>query len=118
MHNLKKTIKIWTGLTLGLFFLPNIVFAQTLIDFLDEIFIFIEAALPVLISLAVLFFLWGLARYMLKTDDVEGRKGAKDIMMWGVIIIFVMTSLWGLVNLLELSFGLDDVTPDFPQLFE
>lgn len=85
-------------------------------DILFEFAFVLERAFPVIISLAILFFLWGLTRYILKTDDVEGRKGARSMMTWGVIIIFVMVSLWGLVNFLDGLFGLDDIPPGFPEL--
>ncbi len=80
----------------------DLTFFQTLITQIDGL---ITAAVPVVIGLAILLFLWGLARYMLNQDDAEARAGARSIMLWGVVIIFVMIALWGLVNLLETLTG-------------
>jgi len=77
-------------------------FFTTMIAGLDAA---ITAAVPVVIGLAILLFLWGLARYMLNQDDAEARAGARSIMLWGIVIIFVMVALWGLVNLLETFTG-------------
>ena len=76
----------------------------------------IKMIVPVIIGLAVLFFLWGLMRYILQTDSVEGRAAARQIMFWGVITIFVMVSIWGFVNVLDGLFGLNTGAPTYPKL--
>lgn len=99
---------------------PFIALAQAdatgLTDILTAIQDFISAALPVVISLAVLLFLWGLVRYMTSADDAEARKTSRGLMIWGVVIIFVMISIWGLVNFLGNLFGLDNTVGDVPDL--
>ena len=72
--------------------------------------------IPVLIGLAVIFFLYGLAKYMLAQDNTEGRQAARSIMLWGVVGLFVMLSIWGLVSILDASFDLDDTDNDPVQL--
>lgn len=62
-----------------------------------------------LVALSLLVFLWGLAMYMFKgqgsdTARVEGRK----LMLWGIIGLFVMTSVWGLVGILSSILGHTD----------
>lgn len=112
LHISKKLIPI----AVFLLSIPAVASAQTVQDILDGLYSIMDQAIPVLIGLALLFFLWGLARYMLKTDDVEGKKAARSIMLWGVIILFVMVSVWGLVNFLGDSFNLDNNAPEYPQL--
>lgn len=73
-------------------------FQQIVADF---ILLASEYVLTVLVALTILVFLYGLMRYMFKgqgsdTARVEGRK----LMLWGIIGIFVMTSMWGLVAIL------------------
>ena len=58
---------------------------------------------PILISLAVLFFLWGVFKYI-KGDAAAKAEGAKNT-LWGIIGIFVMVSVWGLVRILTSTFG-------------
>jgi hypothetical protein len=77
----------------------------------------LNTLVPAIIGLAVVFFLWGLAKYVLKADDVEGRKSARQIMLWGVISIFVMVSLWGIVRWVDSNFNLVDTPPKYPTVF-
>ena len=63
----------------------------------------IKIAVPIVISFAVLAFLWGLAMYLWREEKEQG----KDMMIWGIVGLFVMVSIWGLVNLLKDTFGLD-----------
>ena len=62
----------------------------------------INPLIPILIGLALLLFFYGLFNY-LKTGLGEAKEldSAKSLMFWGVIILFVMLSVWGLVGILE-----------------
>lgn len=104
------------GLATGLFLVPSLVFAQDIYDFIDEFMDLMNALIPVIIGLAVVFFLWGLLTYILKTENQEARKEARNRMFWGIVIIFVMVSIWGFVNLLDNTLGLDNDTPNLPML--
>ena len=57
----------------------------------------IQKATFVIIGLAVMYFLWGLVKY-LKTAAGEEFEEAKGMIINGIIIIFVMVSIWGLVR--------------------
>jgi uncharacterized membrane protein YidH (DUF202 family) len=59
-----------------------------------------------LIGLAVLLFIWGLFRYY-TTDSQNTKKEAVKIIGYGVVSIFVMVSLWGLVNLISYTLNLN-----------
>lgn len=63
---------------------------------------------PLLIGVAVLVFLWGVLKFVLAgSDDAAKRKDARGFMIWGLVSIFIMVSVWGLVGLLQSSFGLN-----------
>ncbi len=72
----------------------------------------INPLIPILIGLALLTFFYGLYKYLKSgMGDTEDIKGARSLMLWGVIIIFVMFSVWGFVNILQgIFFGADDVS--------
>ena len=100
---------------------PFVSFAQTIneaevTNVFTSVQNIIAAALPLIISIAVLLFLWGLVKYMTNADDAEARASARSLMIWGVVIIFVMVSLWGLVNFLSSLFTLDQTAAQPPAL--
>ena len=71
-------------------------------------------AIPVLITLAVVFFIWGVIQYTLSTDE-EAKKKAKDNIIKGLIGLFVIVAFWGIVSLVTSTFGVGPgVTPVLP----
>lgn len=64
----------------------------------------LKMALPLIISLAVVWFVWNVFRYMIAGDE-EAKSKAKTDMIWGIVAIFVMVSVWGLVGILQSTFG-------------
>ena len=84
--------------------LPFIAFAQTL----DNVFITIQNLLnlviPILITLAVVLFFWGLAKYI--WSEGEDKEGGKNIMIWGLVALFIMVSVWGILSLFGNTFNI------------
>lgn len=57
------------------------------------------------ISLAVLFIIVNVVRYLIAgSDDEDARKKGGDAILYGVIGLFAILSIWGLVYLLSNSF--------------
>ena len=61
-----------------------------------------------LITLAIVMFFWGLTRYMINAGDSEARKEAMQNMIYSIIAIFVMVSIWGIIHLLQSTFGVSN----------
>ena len=63
--------------------------------------------IPIVFGLALLLFFWGIAKYIWSagTDKDEGKK----IMVWGVVALFVMSSIWGLTTFISETLYLDEV---------
>lgn len=104
-------LKIKKYLTLFILFFPFFpvfVFANTQPrNFAGLIKVFtdlLNLLIPILISLAVLAFLTGVAIFILRSDNETERSKGKQFMFWGIIGLFVMTSFWGIVNILEDTF--------------
>ena len=76
----------------------------------------INRLIPFIIALTVLFFLWGILRFVMAGGDGEQRKEAQGYIVWGVVALFVMISVWGLVNILVRSVNLDNTAPPAPGL--
>jgi phosphotransferase system glucose/maltose/N-acetylglucosamine-specific IIC component len=67
-----------------------------------------------IIAAAVVYFLWGVVKYINKVGKEEDRETGKKMMIYGVIAIFVMISIWGLVHILAATFQFDTSTPTTP----
>ena len=113
---MNKLIKYFVSLSI---LLPNIASAQYFIEtqgIVGAAADIIEFMLiPLAFSLALLFFFWGLAKYIwsVGTEKEEGKK----IMVWGVIALFVMSSVWGLVFFIRDQFSIsNDTTIQVPTL--
>ena len=76
-----------------------------------------DPLVPILIGLAVIVFAWGLFNYLKSgMGDTAQLKGAKSLMFWGVIMIFAMLSVWGIVLVLQNVFFGDSVPMDAPSI--
>jgi hypothetical protein len=65
----------------------------------------LNAVVPVLIALAVVWFVWGVISYMIG-DDEEAKKKGRDRVIYGIIGFAVIVAMWGLVNILTDTFQL------------
>ena len=89
--------------------------AQGLKGVLEVFSTLINAAIPVVLVLAVLYFFWGLANYILSAE--EKKEEGRTIMIYGTIALFIMVSIWGLIGLLQETFNVKDkAAPIVPQL--
>jgi Zn-dependent protease with chaperone function len=59
---------------------------------------------PLIISLALLYFLWGVAKYVAPSGSERASTEGRDMMVYGVIGFAVASSMWGLVHFLIDSF--------------
>lgn len=76
----------------------------------------INQLLPLIISLTVLVFVWGLFKLVMAGDSEDARAEARGYITWGVVALFVMVSVWGLVNILVRSFALSNTMPAMPEV--
>ncbi len=103
----KVLISIGSIISLGL---PALALAASSVQFnyLNSIFTegskLLRNVIIFLISLAVVWFIWNVVRYTM-ADDEGGKEKAKNQMVWGIIAIAVIVSIWGIVALLRETFG-------------
>lgn len=98
-------------LTVSLFLLPALASAQTIETFIGKFQNIIRLLIPVAFALALLWFLFGVAKYVTQGGDEEKRKEARNTMIYGIIALFVMSAVWGLVGVLTDTTGLRNNTP-------
>ena len=101
---MKKFISI--GAILGS--MPLFAFAAanafSILATLDRI---MKIVIPMLITLAVVYFIWGVIQYTVSNDE-EAKKKAKSGIIQGLIGLFVIISFWGIIALVSNTF---DVGP-------
>jgi hypothetical protein len=103
----KNILKFVPVLTL-LAFMPFVVFAQStngLLDTISKISAIFSAVLPVLVAFGVLYFIWGMVQYFI-ADSEEAKKNGRDRILYGIIGLAVIVSIWGLVGILNQTFNL------------
>jgi hypothetical protein len=70
-----------------------------------------KTIVPFLFTLATAAFIWGIIQFFLNPENEEKRKNGKSYMIWGIIALFVMISMWGLVGVLSNTFGVKTLLP-------
>jgi len=65
----------------------------------------LEPIVYLLIGIAVVFFLWGVVQFVSGADSEERVTEGRNHMIWGLIGLFIMVSVVGIMNLLCNSIG-------------
>jgi predicted membrane channel-forming protein YqfA (hemolysin III family) len=76
------------------------------------------ALVYIVMSLGLLVFLWGVVQYVI-SDSGDDKEKARKYMIWGIIGLFVMSTVWGIVGLLKDSiWGSSDIglPPEIPSV--
>lgn len=69
-----------------------------------------NSVMPLLVGLAVAGFVWGVIQYFI-VDSEDKKKKGKEFMLWGIIALFAIVSVWGLVGILGKTFGVESTIP-------
>ena len=62
-------------------------------------------AISLLGVIAFLIFVFGVAKFIRSTGDEKAVKDGKSILIWGVVALFVLFTVWGIVSFLQGEFG-------------
>lgn len=60
----------------------------------------LNQSLVVVIGIAGLVFFWGIVQYVMAQGDEKKLAEGKRVMIYGIIGLTVMVSIWGIVNLI------------------
>lgn len=83
---------------------PFMAFAADAFSIITVINRILATAIPVLITLAVVYFIWGVIQFTLSTDE-EAKKKARSKIINGLIGLFVIVAFWGIIRLITNTFG-------------
>ncbi len=75
----------------------------TLIKSIDKVII--NPIIIFLFAVAIVYFLYGVAQYLLSPENEEVRKKSKSHMIWGIVGLFIMVAVFGIMRLLLNTFG-------------
>lgn len=106
---MKNFIKI------SLYLFPSITFAfpGDLRGFVGLIMDILKIVFPILASLAVLVFFWGVAKFVLSAGDSKETKNGKDFMAYGIIALFVLVSFMGILQFMSDQFEFGKIKQPF-----
>lgn len=92
-------------------FSPALAFAQTqpnlsgISSLVTQIGSILAKIIPLMFALAIIYFFWGLVTFIRSAGDPKKAEEGKSIMIYGVIAIAVMISIYGLVSWLQGTLG-------------
>jgi hypothetical protein len=101
---------------ISFFFLVLPLIAQAAVGSFQELLTafgsIIAKLIPLAVGVALLFFFWGVAKTIRGADNENTVAEGKRIMLWGIIALFVMVSIWGIVKFLIMGvFGVTNLSP-------
>lgn len=96
-----------TLITISAIFAPILTFAfpSDFRDAVNQVISFIYIIIPIVASLALFVFFKGLAGFILKAGDTSSHKEGRNLMLWGLVGLFIMVSLWGILRFIYNDFG-------------
>ena len=102
----KNKILIIAG---GLFLIANIAMATTFAGLITNLTEGIFLSITKLaFGFSTVFFFWGIFTFVLNAADPSEREKGKSRMIFGIFAIFIMLSLWGILEVFTNSVTLDN----------
>lgn len=81
---------------------------QTFKELVEYLVTIMNMLVPIIITAALVVYLFGISQSVLDFGGDKGRDKMKAYMFYGILIIFVMVSIWGILNLLQDTFFSSD----------
>ncbi|MBI2673724.1 MAG: hypothetical protein HYX23_00365 [Candidatus Zambryskibacteria bacterium] len=76
-------------------------------DLITAVGSLINPLIVILVGVALLVFIWGLIKFIFRVGgDENAIEGGKQLMIWGLIALFVMISVWGIIRLVQIELNL------------
>lgn len=76
----------------------------------------IDPAILVIFTLGFFLFVWGLVQFLWNLNEGGDNKEGKRHMVYGVVGMLIMISVYGILDLIDNTFGLDFANPDVSRL--
>jgi hypothetical protein len=66
----------------------------------------LNGVIPIVFGLALVYFFWGMAQFILHAGEPKTHEEGKSKMIWGIIALFVMVSIYGILNWISSTTGI------------
>ena len=74
---------------------------------LTAVLYILDRAIPVVVGLALVVFLFGLLKFLASAGNEDAQTDGRRFMVYGVVTLFVMISVWGLVGAINQLSGIE-----------
>jgi predicted membrane channel-forming protein YqfA (hemolysin III family) len=82
-------------------------------ELLDRIITYlVDPAIRVVFTLGLLLFIWGLVQYLWEIKDGKADGDGKQHMLWGLVGMLIMVSVYGIIALIVNTFQLGSSSTD------
>jgi len=105
-------MKHTTLLAVFLFAVPVVASAATIQSILEALITSLGAFVPVGVAFAVAAFMWGIVSFIHASGDEKAITTGKQRMVWGIVALFFIVSVWGLVALLQEMLDVGSINED------
>lgn len=61
--------------------------------------------IPLLGAVAFLVFVYGVAKFIRSAGSEKDLKDSKNLLIWGIVGLFVLVTIWGIIAFLSGEFG-------------
>ncbi len=102
LQNRKKSLTL--QLFALLLFVPAHAQGETIRTLIERVMDLVTLVLPIIAGLTLFFVLWGGVKHIAVSGDAKGREESRNALIWGVLILFVIVSVWGIVAIVSKTF--------------
>lgn len=96
-------------ISLGLVLSPSLALAvfvdTTAFTLLGKLTYFLNLLVPVLITIAVIYFIYGVIKFIASGGDEEAKKLGRATIINGLIGLFVIVAFWGIIGIVQNTLG-------------
>ena len=88
-------------------FLASAATTTTIGGIIEILLGYLTYIIPALITIAVIYFIWGVIQFM-SSGDEEQKKMARSKIINGLIGLFVIVAFWGIIGVVKNSFRISN----------
>lgn len=78
--------------------------------------VLIRPTILLIFTAGFFLFVWGLVVFIFELDKGGEHQDSKQHMIWGIVGMLIMVSVYGILNLLDNTFNLQSTNPDLGAL--